>query len=182
MRKTAVLVIVMVLALGSFAFAAEKVKIGVVNLQRVVNESEAGKKATSQLEAVIKERQAKIDEKQVEFEKLQKEMEQKATVLSEDAMKKRKEEIQKKERDLKRLISDSNAELQKLQREKQLGIQKELDALITKIGKDNGYTIILPNEVVLYYDDAMDMTDLVIKDYDETAKAAGEKAPAEKKQ
>ena len=47
----------------SKATAAEALKIGIVDLFRALNESEAGKKAKIDLEVLIKSKQTVIDEK-----------------------------------------------------------------------------------------------------------------------
>ncbi|MGA2192870.1 MAG: OmpH family outer membrane protein [Nitrospirota bacterium] len=46
----------------------------------------------------------------------------------------------------------------------------EVQAVIGKFGKEEGYTLILERSVVLYAPEAVDVTDRVIKAYDETRK------------
>ncbi|GAB4387312.1 MAG: OmpH family outer membrane protein [Thermodesulfovibrionales bacterium] len=179
--KKALVAIAALLALAWPALSAGEAKIGVVDLQKIVNESEKGKRATGEIEALVQKRQAEIDEKEAEFEKLKKELEQKAVALSEEALKKRKDELQEKEQSLKRLVAESTAELQKLQRQRQAELQKELQEVITRLGKEKGLSVILPDEILLYYDEkALDITEAVIKKFDEGAKAQKEAAPEKK--
>lgn len=173
MRKATVLAICMVLVFGSYALAQE-VKIGVVNLQRALNESKSGIKAKSELEELIRQKQEQIEGKAAEHDRLKEELEQKAVVLSEDALKKRKEELEQTERDLKRMITESNTELQKKQREKEVAILQEMNELITALGKEENFMLILPAETILYSAEVTDITDRIIQRYDESR---GEGAP-----
>jgi outer membrane protein len=167
MKKLLVLFFVL-FVIPSYAVSAQEVKIGFVDLQRALNESEAGKKAKAELEAIIKEKQSRIDEKIMRKEKIRKELEMQATVLSENAIRQRQDELDRMERDIQRLIDDSNAEIQRRQRQMELSILKELDAIITELGKEEGYTIILPAEVILYSGEGTDITDRVIEKYDKS--------------
>lgn len=173
MRRIIFFCMLIILAFGSQAFSADKVKIGFVNLQRALNESEAGKKAKVELEALIKQKQEDIEAKVAEHKRFKEEMEQQAVVLSDEALKKRKEDLDRMERDVQRLITESNNEVQKIQREREVAILKEIDALIAKLGKENGYSLILPAETILYSTEESDITDLLIKMYDESKKGSG---------
>lgn len=180
MRRIFLLCMLMVLAFSSRAFSAGQleregtlvtVKIGFVNLQQALNESEAGKKAKTELEAIIKQKQENIEAKVAEHKKFKEDMEKQAVVLSDEALKKRKEELDRMERDVQRLITESNNEVQKLQREREVAILKEIDALITKLGKEEHYTLILPAETVLYSPAEADITERLIKMYNESKKS-----------
>ncbi|MEJ2182141.1 MAG: OmpH family outer membrane protein [Nitrospirota bacterium] len=177
MRKA--LVFLLALALAGTAYAADKdLKIGFVNLQKALNESESGVKTKAELEDRIKENRAKIQEKVKKKEALQKELERQSTALSEAAVQERKDEIQRLDRDIERMVSDANTELQKLQRQKEVSILKDLDAIISSIGKEGGYTIILPSDVILYSREGVDITNTVIERYDKIYKEKQAAKPA----
>lgn len=159
----------MVLLMSATAFPAENVKIGFINLQKALNESEVGKKAKQDIEQVIREKQAEVEGKVKAKDAMREDLEKQTVMLSEEARNKRVEELQRLEREIERLISDTNAELQKLQREKEVGILKELNAIIDKIGKEDGYTLILPSDVILYAVEGLEITDKVIEEYDKSS-------------
>lgn len=165
---------VLILALTSTAMA-EQGKIGFVDLQKALNESLAGKKAKAELEAMVKERQATISEKVKERDKLREELTKQSAALSEKARKAKADELDKLEKAVERLIADSNEELQKKQREKESQIIAELEKIITKMGKDEGYSVILPADVILYAPDEVELTNKVIKLFDESYSAAEKK-------
>jgi outer membrane protein len=161
MRKF--LVIFFVLVFSTYAFGQEKVKVGFIDMQRAINDSEAGKTAKKDLEGMIKERQGKIDGKIALRDKLLAEVEKQAVVLSEEARAQKEGELEKLVREIERMIADSNTELQQSQRELEVEIFKELQEIIDGVGKEGGYTIILPFDIVLYSPAGNDITDLIIE-------------------
>lgn len=164
------LVTIFALLFCSQALAAEKTKIGFVDLQRALNESEFGKKTKTELEDLIRAKRTAIEEMAKTRDSMKEELDRQATTLSDEAMRQRVDELDRKERELERLVADTNEELQKLQREKEIVIIKELDDIISGIGKKEGYIVILPSDVILYSEDDADLTDRVIKEYDRLKK------------
>jgi outer membrane protein len=178
MRK--ILIAVFVLALSTYAFAADSVKIGYIDMQQALNESDSGKEAKADLEKMVKARQVKIDEKIAMRDKLMAEIEKQSVVLSEDAKRQKQDELEQLGRDVERLVSDSNAELQKQPREMELEIIKDLDVILKELGEDGKYTIILPAEVILYSAEGIDITDTVIKKLNEMYKRRSKKGSGKK--
>jgi len=148
------------------AEAADETKVGFINLQEALNESAFGRETKGQLEEIIKQKQAAISSKIDTKEMLEQELDKQSPMLSEEAVRQRSDEIDKLERDIERLISDSNTEIQKMQREKEVAILKELDDIIQALGRERGYTVILPADVVIYAGEGLDITQEVIKRYD----------------
>ncbi|MGD2080745.1 MAG: OmpH family outer membrane protein [Nitrospirota bacterium] len=169
MRK--ILTVVFVLALSASAFAQDGMKIGFVDMQRALNESEAGKVARVELEEAVKERQGVISEKMAMRDKLVAELEKQSVVLSEEARKQKQAELATLSREVERMVEESNAELQKRQRELETEIVRDLDSIITTIGKQGGYTLILPAEIILYSVEGLEITGQVIDRHNALYKA-----------
>lgn len=148
--------------------AADTVKFGAIDIQKVLNESEAGKKAKSDLESLIKSKQSTIDEKGKAIEKLKADIEKQASVLSADARKSKEEELEKLIREYQRLVQDSQAEIKKKEAELTDAIFKDTRELIDKIGEEEGYTLIIEKGMILYSSKGIDITDSVLKKYDES--------------
>ena len=175
MKRIAWLVVVLLLFAGQYAHAEVKisgteVKIGVVDLMRALNESDAGKKAKTDLEGLIKGKQVQLDVKGKEIEKLKGEVEKQSSVLSAEARKSREEELERMLRDYQRLVSDSQAEVKKKESEVTGGIIREIRAVVDKIGEEGGYTLVIENAegIILYSKKDLDLTDSVIKRYNES--------------
>lgn len=177
MKKTLVVMIfgLCIFASGMLtkASAAETVKIGVVDLLRALNESEAGKKAKADLEALIKSKQASIDEKGKKIEALKGDLEKQAALISADAKKTKEEELERLIREYQRVVADSQAEVQKKESELTGEILKDLRNVINTVAQEEGYSLILEKAegLVLYISKHFDITDKITKKYDESKAA-----------
>jgi outer membrane protein len=155
----------MILPLNSFA--AENVKFGSIDIQKILNESESGKKAKSALESLIKSKQVTIDDKGNAIEKLKADIEKQTSVLSADARKNKEDELEKLIREYQRLVQDSQTEIKKKELELTDAILNDIRELVEKIGEEEGYALIVERGMVLYSSKGTDITDSVLKKYDE---------------
>jgi outer membrane protein len=147
--------------------AAESVKFGSIDVQKVLNESEAGKKAKTDLESLIKLKQVSIDEKGKAIEKMKADIEKQASVLSADARKTKEDELEKLIREYQRLVQDSQAEVKKREADLTDGILKDVREIIDKIGEEEGYTLIVEKGMIVYSSKGIDVTDSIMKKFDE---------------
>lgn len=173
MRKILLLVVIFGLMAGSYAYAETiTVKMGVVDLMKALNESDAGKKAKAELESVIKSKQAVINEKGKAIEKLKADLDKQSSVLSPDAKKSKEDDLDRMMRDYQRMVSDSQSDVKKRESELTDGILKGLRSVIQKIGQEQGYTMIIEDAegIVLYSKKNLDLTDEVIKQYNASHK------------
>ncbi|MCL4457269.1 MAG: OmpH family outer membrane protein [Nitrospirae bacterium] len=172
MKKILVAVSIMLCIAGgtvSKATAAEALKVGIVDLFMALNESEAGKKAKTDLESLIKSKQTVIDEKGKKLEALKGELEKQTAIISAEARKAKEEELERLARDFQRIVTDSQAEVKKKEGELTGGIIKDLRDVINKIAQEEGYSLILERAegLVLYAAKPLDITDRVIKKHNE---------------
>ncbi len=172
--RVSVVVISLVLSifLISSAYGAEKtLKIGYVDIQKAVNESQAGQKAKKAMEDLMMAKEKSVEDKAKEIEKLKAEIEKQATVLSPEAKKQKEEKLEKDWRDYQRMIRESQEEIQKKEIELVNPIIKGLRETIKQIGEGEGYTIILQKaDLILYSSPVYDLTEKVIKRYDQPQK------------
>ncbi|MEK7850403.1 MAG: OmpH family outer membrane protein [Deltaproteobacteria bacterium] len=158
---------------ASIAFSAEKaVKIGYIDLQKALNESDQGKEAKLSFNKRVEELQKVLDEKQNELKKLQDELEKQKGLLTPEARGEKEKAYQQKIKDAQRFAKDSQEELQQKDAELTKKIIKDLKDIIKKLGTDDGYTIILEKgeAFVLFAAEGIDITDKVIKSYNKTKK------------
>ena len=165
-----------ILGVSLLIFAASKVvaaetvgKIGIVDLSRAVNESEQGKKAKGELEAVVKKKQEALDEKGTALEKLKTEIEKQGSVMSAEARKKKEDDLERLTREYQRALTDSQTEVRQKESELTGNIVKELRRIINDVAKDEKYDLVLDNNpaLVAYVNKGIDITDEVIKKLDE---------------
>ncbi len=162
------LLLLVLLCFPVFSSASDQTKIGVLDIQKVLNESEEGKKAKSNLEILIKSKQSFIDEKGKTIEKLKSEIEKQASVLSADARKNKEDELEKLIREYQRLVQDSQTEIKKKQNDLEDSILREIIDIVVKIGETEGYTLIIEKGMTVFSNKDIDITDTILKKYDES--------------
>ena len=167
MRRIVLLLIFIMLSVPASLYALDTIKIGCIDFQKVLNESDAGKKAKSDLESLVKSKQTVIDEKGKVVEKLKADLEKQSSVLSAEAKKSKEEELEKMLREYQRLVQDSQTEVKKKELELTNEIIKDIRQIVEKMGEEEGYTLIIEKTggLVLYSKKDIDITDIVIKKY-----------------
>ena len=144
----------------------EGVKIGFVDLDRALNESRAGKIALEKLQTKIKETESSLLKEKQDLERLRTDIEKKGLLLKETERRKLEKEFQRRVRNYQREMRDSQEELNQRKNELMADILKGLEKVVTAIGKNEKFTLILERSQVLYTDQGVDITDRVIKRYD----------------
>jgi outer membrane protein len=154
------------LCLAGAALAAD-VKIGYVDLQRALNESEAGRRAKDEFKVDVDKLQAKLKKQKDEIDKMKEQIDKKALVVKEEERGNLEDEYRKKLRDFERNYKDSQVDLQKRDAELTGAIIRDLQDIIRRYGERQGYTVILEtsSSAVLYGDKSADVTDAIISEY-----------------
>lgn len=153
-------------AIFSSMAAAAELKVGYINLQKALNECQAGKEAVSELEAETKKRQEEVDKKQEELKKLNEEMEKKRSVWSEDMKEQKQKELQSKMQEFQRFFMQSNDDIKRKETEKKTVIIKDLVELAKALAKDKGYSFIFESQGLIYGPPDAELTGELIKLYD----------------
>jgi len=159
---------VSLVAAGS-TFAGDT-KIGVINMQKVLANSTAGKQAQKDLEKKMNELKKTFKKDEDALLALQKEIEKKSSAWSDEMKQEKAIEFQKMRRNLGTKQEDANLELKQL-REKHLApILKKLEQVVKDEAKKGGYTIVVPNNAVLYMNDSVNITEAITKSLDKAMK------------
>jgi outer membrane protein len=145
------------------AYSAD-VKIGVINIPKVLALSEPGKKAEKELTDKLKSVKASVDKELASYESMKTAFEKEALTLSDTVRAERARKIQDKELRVKRMLQDYELEFTKMRQELFKKILLDIKAIVLKLGKDEGYTLILDSSTVLYFPDSIDLTNKVIKE------------------
>ena len=149
------------------AFGADVAKIGVVNFDKVLKDSSAGKMTQKQLKAKWTELQKRLDTEKKEVEKMSLALERESLVLSPEKKRDRQRELRDRVSDLKKMNADFTEEFQILQNKQINQIQKDVFEISNTLGKEQGFLLILERKTagVIYMPAKVDITDLVIKTY-----------------
>jgi outer membrane protein len=169
MRGKRLAVVIGLILLGWFgSVLAAELKVAYVDIQRAVNECNAGKEAKKVITKEVEKFQRLIADKQKELQTMKESVEKQAPMLTSDARATREKDYQNKLREFQRWGEDTQNEINQKRAEMERNISMGFQKVIQKVGADEGYTLILEkNEnIVLYVSKALDITDRVIKAYD----------------
>lgn len=172
MRKlfASVVITAFIAALPLSALAADT-KIGYVDLQKVLNLSNAGKAAKTQLSERVKKYQDEINKKQEDLKKLKDTLEKQGSLLSEKAKADKEKEYQQSLKEFQRLAKDAQDELQAKDEELTRRILVDIEKVVQEYGKKNDFTMVfIKNESMLFANEKSDLTDIILKAYDSTTK------------
>jgi outer membrane protein len=148
-----------------------------VDLQKALQNVEAGKNAKKSLEKEVTSKRGELEKRQNELQKEAESFEKKSALLNDANKTKKQQELQKKFMELQKEAAESQMDLQKRERELTKPIIDELRAVIESVGKEKGFTLILEkNEgAVLFSQSAEDLTDQVIEKFNSTRKGSSKK-------
>ncbi|MCG8642587.1 MAG: OmpH family outer membrane protein [Desulfobacterales bacterium] len=156
------------------AFCADASKIGVVDFQKILNESSAGK----MIQKEIGDRNNEIKEKLIGeknlIDKMKADFQREALVLSQEKQDEKAREIRIRNNDAIKMEKRLTDDFKRLQAELLRQFQNDIGLIVSEIGKKEGYLLILEKKrsAVVYSPENIDITEAVIKEYNKkTAKA-----------
>jgi outer membrane protein len=159
-RTAAVAALVMAAAMP----AAAQSKVAVIDVQRVVAESDPGKEAIQKLKVVS---DAKVQEGQTlqqEMATLQEQFNKQRFTVSEQRLAEMTKELEDKNIAIRRFEDDAKRELEEARRRELGGLEERILPIINQIGQEEGITVIFNKfqSGLVYADEAVDITDDVI--------------------
>jgi outer membrane protein len=161
------------------AARAQGMKIGYVDVQRAIQEVEEGRNARTRLKNEYDTRKAQIDKKSADLERMQQEYEKQAPVLSDDAKRKKQEEFQKALVDARKSAGELQEEMNRQEQQAMGTILQRLQQVVADIAERESFTFVMDKGTLLYAPQAADMTNEVVRRYNDRfgAGAPAGKAP-----
>jgi Skp family chaperone for outer membrane proteins len=151
-------------------------RIGFVDLQRIAIRSAAGVAARDQLEREKAKMQRDMEARQAEFDKLREELEKKGPLMTAETRREKEDQLDRKRREAARLADDYQRELTRKGQLVQQRVIREISGVLEKIAKQRGYYLVLERHGgVLFGAPAADLTDEIIRAYDEETLTKGKK-------
>jgi outer membrane protein len=178
MRRT--LFAASLLAVSATAFAARAQKIGYVDVQRAIQETEEGKAARNRLKTEFEQRRAQIDKKSQDLEKMQQEYDKQQAVLSDEAKKKKQEEFQKLLIDTRKSASELQEDLGGKEQQAMAAILQKLNQVVAEIAERESIAFVMDKATLLYGPQAADLTNEVVRRYNDKFGLGNEKTAAPK--
>jgi outer membrane protein len=147
----------------NLSVAADVAKIGVIDLQRVIETSNQGKTAQAQIKKQKNKMEEDLKQKGAAIEQIQQRLEREAMVMSKEAREEKERETRIRINDFKSLQKRYRSELQNLEKRLIEQLKDDVFELVTEIGKKEGYLLIISKIGVLYSPSSIDITDQLIK-------------------
>jgi outer membrane protein len=167
MKKVGIAGSAILLAAGlQVANAADtQIKVAVVNVQQVMQQSSRVAELSKKLESQFKSRQTKIGDAQKTLQDQLDKFKQDSTKMDP----KERDNLQKKlaadRADLVKQVVAYQQDLQKEQNKIMQNILADLNKIVSKIAKDQGDSLVLDSQVVIFAADGNDITKDVAKEF-----------------
>lgn len=152
--------------------ASDAIRIAVMDQQAVIERSKAGKAALEEVKAYQATRQKIINADEQELKELEQAIQDPNSKLNEAAKQEKQEQFRTKVEAYQRRLQDFNREVQQKQRDMAAEYSKKIADAAQAVAQKEGFVAVLDkgNEsmfrIVLYNQPALDVTDLVVKEFD----------------
>ena len=164
-KEIFVYVLICFFMMGGVALSADVAKIGIINFQKILKSSNAGKKAQAEITKKGKALEKKLAKIRDDIQALKKKIERDALVMSPEKRNEKEREFRIKINDFKESQKKFTNEFKKFEEVIIQKIQKEVFELVEKIGKKEGYLLIIERNFVVYMPNSLDITEHLIKLY-----------------
>lgn len=158
----------------AFAESINSLKIGVIDIKRVINTSKYGQEIMERLQKKYEELQVKLEEKAKEIKALEEEMEKKGALWSQEVRDKKQSEYQRKIREFKAAQEDAQFEMQEYERKLLDPVFKELENVIKEYVEKEKFDLIMEKSQpgIYYASQKIDLSPVIVdlfnKYYEET--------------
>jgi outer membrane protein len=156
------LVAVCLILSAGVGWSQEKVKIGFIDVQRAITESQAGKLAKERFQAQVKKAEGDLLKEKQELERLKSDLDKKGPLLKDEERRNLEADLQRRYVNYQRAMSDQQQELRQRESEMTTDILRQLEKIVNEVGKAEKFTLILERSQILYSDQGIDITNRVI--------------------
>jgi outer membrane protein len=152
-------------AMSAAVPAHAELKFAYVDVQRALNECDAGKRAKADFQGKVTTLEGRLQRQQNEVQALKDEMEKKGMLMNADQRQALQDQYMEKLKNFERDYKDSKDELQAKDQEITAKIVHDLAQVIRTIGERDSYTMVFEKGSILWGASNIDITDQVIRNY-----------------
>jgi outer membrane protein len=162
---------------GGPGLARAEMRIAVVDMQRALNECDAGKKAKDQVKAKFERSQDSLKKQREDLDRMKEDYDRRALVLKEEERRTLEKDLENRSLEFKRKYEDFQRDLKRTDAELTSSIVEELYGIVRDYGAKNGYSLVLEasSGALLYADKAVDVTDEIVRLHNAAPHAAPKK-------
>ena len=179
-RLSSVALFMAVVLVGSSALA-EELKLGYVDLQRALSETEDGRKAKANLKKIFDQKQKELDEQQDELKKAVEDLDKKRTLLPADKVREKEAELQGRMQKVQQTYLRHQQDLSSKEQEATAHIFERMNKIIQKIATSENFSMIVDKSALVFAKPHLDLTNDLIRRYNAGEGAEGPAAAAPKK-
>ena len=143
----------------AFGTVPPQSKIGVVDLEKTMTQTAAGKRAMDALTAAQKASQDALDKKKQAFLSANQELEKQQSVLKPDALQQKRDELQQQYIELGELAAKLERDLAAENAKATKTVLAQAEPIIKDIAKAEGCTLIVDARELVWVDPSLDLTD-----------------------
>jgi outer membrane protein len=143
-------------------------KIAVINLQRLLSETNAGKKAKENLAGFSKNRQALMELEEKELRRMEEDFVKQSSVLSPAAKRDREEQFRRRMQEYQQKASELNREVQEKQKDVLEGFRDKVETIVAKVAKRLGLQVVVDKSKggpTIYHEEGLDISGPVIEEF-----------------
>ncbi len=155
-------------------------KLGVINVERLVQESALGKEAFNRVRKLNDLKKEEADKLSKELREMEQKLADQGQAMADDKREALQKSYQEKAIAFKRFQDDANRDLETAQKKELSELERRVFPVINQVGKEKGFTLIFNKfqSGLVFADDAVDVTDEVLKIFNTTVAVPSGK-PAE---
>ena len=167
-QKIGVIAGAMFLAVGASVVQAadvSQIKVAVVNVQQLLQQSPRVAELSKKLESQFKDRQTKIGDEQKALQDQLDKFKKESPTMSKKDRDAEEKQITQERSDLVKKVVAYQQDLQKEQNKIMQNILSDLNKIVSTIAKAQSYSLVLDSQAVIYAGDGNDITKDVAKQF-----------------
>ncbi|MFO8113460.1 MAG: OmpH family outer membrane protein [Desulfosalsimonadaceae bacterium] len=158
--------------IGLFVFSAsaseaDMGRIGIIDFQKVLVESDAGKAVQARIQQKGRSMESDLTEMGEEIESMMEQLQRDSMVMSSERREQQQRELEIRRYDFQTTQKKYQSEFRELEVTLMEKIRDEVFEIAEAIGKQEGYMLIIERSAAIYFPDTIDITDKVIQMYNE---------------
>lgn len=165
-KKIGILVGALLLAGGvSVCQAADNMKVAVVNVQQILQQSPRVADLSKKLEGQFKSRQTTINDEQKSLQERLDKFKKDAPTMSKSDRDKAEKSLENDRAELVKKVVAYQQDLQKEQNKIMQGVLNDLNGIVSSIAKSQQVSLVLDSQAVIFSSDSTDITKDVAKKF-----------------
>lgn len=148
--------------------AAEPIRIGYIDAQKILDNTELGRKAKADLEEYRQSRQRVLELDQQDLREMEASLAKQADLLSPEAKRQREAEYQKKLERFQRKLLEMNREIETKMIDLLQDFRRALEAATRQVAERSGYDLVLDRNAeggpIVYASERFDLTEQVVQE------------------